>query len=89
VLKNGHGEPLPCSLPKEIQRIRTRLAPFQTIHFTSAASEEAVFWIAPKVWLLLQAVYKPTLIVIAFKQIAVFAPLKKRTCTLFENFLIE
>jgi hypothetical protein len=42
--------------PKEIQRIRTRLAPFQTIHFTLAVPEEALFRIAPKVWLLPQAV---------------------------------
>jgi hypothetical protein len=57
----------PAFFSKEIQRIRTRLAPFQTIHDTSAGSEEALFWITAKVWLLPQAVYKPTLIVIAFK----------------------
>jgi hypothetical protein len=62
---------------KEIQRIRTPLASFQAVNFTSAASEEALFRIAPKVWLVPQAVYTPTLIVIAFKQILVFAPLKK------------
>jgi hypothetical protein len=45
----------PALSPKEIQRIRTRLAPFQTIHFTSAASEEVLFRIAPEVWLLPEA----------------------------------
>jgi hypothetical protein len=79
----------PALSPKEIQRIRTRLTPFQTIHFMSAASEEARFRIAPKVRLLPQVVYKPTLVVVAFKQMAVFEPLKKRICTLFENFMIE
>jgi hypothetical protein len=64
---------------KEIQRIRTRPAPFQTIHCTSAASEEALFRIAPKVWLPPQALYKPTLIVIAFKQIVVFVPLDSQS----------
>jgi hypothetical protein len=47
------------------------------------------FRIAPKIWLLPQAVYKSTLIVIVFKQIVLFAPLEKRICTLFENFLIK
>jgi hypothetical protein len=36
----------PVLSPREIQRIRTRIAPFQTIHFTSASSEEALFRIA-------------------------------------------
>jgi hypothetical protein len=76
----------PALSRKKIQRIRTRRAPFQMIHFTSAPSEEARFWIAPKVWLLPQTGYKPTLIVIAFRQIVVFAPLKKRICRLFEDF---
>jgi hypothetical protein len=79
----------PALSPKEILRIQTRLAPFQTIHFTSAVLEEALFRIAPKVWLLPQAVYIPTFIIIACKQIVVFPPLKKRICTLFEIFLIE
>jgi hypothetical protein len=79
----------PVLSPKEIQRIRTRLAPFQTIHFTSAASEETRFRITPKVWLLPQALYKPTLNVIAFKQIIVFTPLTKRICALSEISLIE
>jgi hypothetical protein len=56
VLENGPGELLPRSRAKEIQRIRTRLAPFQTILFTSAALKEALFRIASKVWLLPQAV---------------------------------
>jgi hypothetical protein len=59
MLENGRGEPLPCSFPKVIQRIRTRLAPFQTIHFSWAASKEALFRIVLKVWLVPQAVYKP------------------------------
>jgi hypothetical protein len=59
------------------------------IHFTSAAPEAALLSIALKVWLLPQAVYKPTMVVIAFKQIMVFAPLKKRICMFFENSLIE
>jgi hypothetical protein len=39
----------PALCPKEIQRILTRRAPFQTIHFTSAALEEALFRITQKV----------------------------------------
>jgi hypothetical protein len=45
----------PALSSKEIQRICTRLVPFQTIHFTLAALEEGRFRIAPKVWLLAQA----------------------------------
>jgi hypothetical protein len=93
----------PALSPKEIQQIRTRLAPFQTIHFTSAASEEALFRIGPnggntrireprvRTALVPMSVpthrsqmfggflkpYKPNLIVITFKQIGVFAALKK------------
>jgi hypothetical protein len=46
----------PALSPKEIQRICAQLAPFQTIYFTSAAAEEVLFRITPKVWLLPQAV---------------------------------
>jgi hypothetical protein len=97
--------------PREIQRIRTSLAPFPTIHFSSTASEETFFRgidrlkaVAespapgirirePFVWTRLVPVpvptswqpdvgyfsspYKATLIGTSFKQIVVFAHLKK------------
>jgi hypothetical protein len=44
----------PALSPKEIQRIHIRPAPFETIQFTPAAGE-ALFRIAPKVWLPPQA----------------------------------
>jgi hypothetical protein len=89
LFENGRSEPLPCSLPQGDSVNPYSARSFADDPLYVGGVGRGSFRIAPKVWLLPQAVYQLTLIAIAFKQVRMFASLKKRICMLFENFLIK
>jgi hypothetical protein len=86
MFENGRGEPLPCSLPQGDSKNPYSARSFSDKPLDVGGIERGSFSDCPKIWLLSQAVYRPILIVIAFKQIIVFAPLKSEFARYLKSF---